>query len=71
MVNNLDMKKTLLIALASFAAIAACQKNGFTVSPSQTGSIYATMEEVTDTRTSMDVDNNIRWSNGDRIIGLT
>lgn len=70
MVNNLDMKKTLLIALASFAAIAACQKNGFTVSPSQTGSIYATMEEVTDTRTSMDVDNNIRWSNGDRIIGF-
>lgn len=68
--NCLDMKKAIFIVLASLAAITACQKNVHPVKPSHTGSLYATMEEFTDTRTYMDADNNIRWSNGDRIIGF-
>lgn len=62
------MKKNILIALVSLAAITACQKNGLPIIESQTGSLRVTIEEVTSTRTSMDADNNIRWSNGDRII---
>lgn len=68
--NYPDMKKTILIALASLAAISACQKNGLPVPSSQTGSLYATIEGIADTRTYMDDDNNIRWSEGDRIIGF-
>ena len=58
--NCLDMKKAIFIVLASLAAITACQKNVHPVKPSHTGSLYATMEEFTDTRTYMDADNNIR-----------
>lgn len=68
--NYPDMKKTILIALASLASISACQKNGLPVPSSQTGSLYATIEGIADTRTYMDDDNNIRWSEGDRIIGF-
>ena len=70
MVNDLVMKRITLIASAAIIAITACQKNEIPEQPSGTGVIYATMEEVIDTKTYMDSNNNIRWSEGDQITGF-
>ena len=64
------MKRIALIASAAIAAITACQRNELPEPASEIQVLYATMEEVTDTRTYMDTDNNIRWSEGDQITGF-
>lgn len=63
------MKKTLLTIFAAIAALASCQKNEITGQPEHSV-LTAHMEQVDATRTMMDEDNNIRWSEGDQIIAF-
>ena len=64
------MKRIAFLTLAAIATITACQKNEFPEPASETRALYAAIEEVADTKTYMDIDNNIRWSEGDQITGF-
>lgn len=70
MVKDPVMKRIALIAAGAIAVITACQKNELPEQMSGIYVLYATMEEVIDTKTYMDTDNNIRWSEGDQITGF-
>ena len=64
------MKKLFYAVIAMMAFFAACQKNEI-AAPSNDGQVlYATIEDLSATRTVLDEDNNIRWSEGDQIIGF-
>ena len=71
--NNLKilmiMKKILLAAAAALTALVACQKNEV-AAPAADSVLYATIEETDATKTYMDAHNNIRWSEGDQIVGF-
>ena len=71
--NNLkilmSMKKILLAAAAALTALVACQKNEV-AAPAADSVLYATIEETDATKTYMDSNNNIRWSEGDQIIAF-
>ena len=71
--NNLKiltiMKKILLAAAAALTALVACQKNEL-AAPAADSVLYATIEETDATKTYMDASNNIRWSEGDQIVGF-
>ena len=62
--------KRISILLAAALTLAACQKNE-TPSPSNEGAtLYATIEDVAATKTYMDANNNIRWSEGDQVVAF-
>ena len=62
--------KKISILLAAALTLAACQKNE-TPSPSNEGAtLYATIEETASTKTYMDSNNNIRWSEGDQVVAF-
>ena len=64
------MKKLFFAVIAMMAFFVACQKNEI-AEPSRDGQVlYATIEDWSSTRTVMDEDNNIRWSEGDQIVGF-
>ena len=63
------MKKILLAAAAALTALVACQKNEV-AAPAADSVLYATIEESDATKTYMDSNNNIRWSEGDQIVGF-
>ena len=64
------MKKNILSALAICAALLGCQKNEIS-EPSFLGvDLHATIEDGASTKTVMDENNNIRWSEGDQIIAF-
>ena len=63
------MKKILLAAAAALTALVACQKNEV-AAPAADSVLYATIEETDATKTYMDSNNNIRWSEGDQIVGF-
>lgn len=63
------MRKTLITIMAAIAALASCQKNEIT-ELQERSVITAHMEQVDATRTMMDEDNNIRWSEGDQIVAF-
>lgn len=65
----MKMKKTLFAIFATIAALVSCQKNEIAEQPERSV-LTAHMEEVDATRTAMDEDNNIRWSEGDQIIAF-
>lgn len=63
------MKKSVSVAiLALLVAMVSCQKQE--VSISDTGYLYAQIEDQPSTRTVMDDNNNILWSEGDKIIAF-
>ena len=65
-----SMKKLFFAVIAIMAFFAACQKNEI-AEPSRDGQVlYATIEDWSSTRTVLDEDNNIRWSEGDQIVGF-
>ena len=68
--NNLKiltiMKKIFIAAAAALTALVACQKNEV-AAPAADSVLYATIEETDATKTCMDSNNNIRWSEGDQI----
>ena len=63
------MKKILLAAAAALTALVACQKNEV-AAPAADSVLYATIEETDATKTYMDSNNNIRWSEGDQVIAF-
>ena len=63
------MKKQLLGLMTILTALGACQKNEVT-SLSEDVTIHATIEEKDATRTVMDENNNILWSENDQIIAF-
>ena len=71
--NNLKilmiMKKILLAAAAALTALVACQKNEV-AAPAADSVLYATIEESDATKTYMDANNNILWSEGDQIVAF-
>lgn len=52
------------------ALLCGCQKDHVSELAQERGTIQATIEEISATRTVMDEDNNIRWSEGDQIVGF-
>lgn len=66
----MSMKK-LLLALAAVAVMSsACQKAEVEAPVNEGRVLDATIENIAVTRTVMDEDNNIRWSEGDQIVGF-
>lgn len=63
------MKKSL-IYIASLTLIAACNKVESPVPVQDTDILIAQIEQETSTKTYMDASNNIRWSEGDQIVGF-
>ena len=64
------MKKTLFLLFA-LIGIAACRdKELEEVLPLDKGTLYASMESIGATRTSMDQDNNVIWSEEDEIVAF-
>ena len=64
------MNKLFSAIVSAVVLFAACQKNEI-AEPSRDGQVlYATIEDWSSTRTVLDEDNNIRWSEGDQIIGF-
>ena len=63
------MKKIFIAAIAALTAITACQKNEV-AAPAADSVLYATIEENNETKTYMDSNNNIRWSEGDQVIAF-
>ena len=64
------MKKNILSILEICAALFGCQKNELSETLSSGGDLHATIADETSTRTVMDDQNNIRWSEGDQIIAF-
>lgn len=52
------------------ALLCGCQKDPVSELTQGRGTIQATIEEISATRTVMDENNNIRWSEGDQIVGF-
>ena len=63
------MKKTAII-LAAILSLAACNKSETIVPIADHNTLYAQIEQETATKTYMDLNNNIRWSEGDQIVGF-
>ena len=63
------MKKSF-IYIAALALIAACNKAESPVPSQGSDVITAQIEQETATKTYMDAHNNIRWSEGDQIVGF-
>ena len=64
------MNKLFSAIVSAVVLFAACQKNEI-AEPSRDGQVlYATIEDWSSTRTVLDEDNNIRWSEGDQIVGF-
>lgn len=61
------MKKILFNLLVTLSVVAACQKNESVVLTNCSESLVGKMETMQSTKTSMDENNNVLWSNGDQI----
>ena len=64
------MKRNILYALAVCATLFACQKNEISETLPSVGELHATIEDDASTKTAMDENNNIRWSEGDQIVAF-
>ena len=63
------MKKSVLLVLASALAVSACYKNELVESLPKSD-LHVVIEEGFVSKTAMDADNNIYWSDGDMLIGF-
>ena len=64
------MKKKILSAIAICAALFGCQKNEFSETQFSGVELHATIEGDAFTKTVMDENNNIRWSEGDQLVAF-
>ena len=64
------MKRIFTSILSAALLLTACQMSDLSTPSSEEGFLYATIEEVAATKTYMDINNNIRWSEGDQIVGF-
>ena len=65
--NDNVMKKIIFSALAVCALICGCQKNDLSKTSEENDKLYVTIEDVASTKTLLDEDNNVRWSEGDQL----
>lgn len=63
------MKRISILLLAALT-LAACQKNETPSTLNEGATLYATIEETASTKTYMDANNNIRWSEGDQVVAF-
>ena len=68
--NLTIMKRNLLSILAISAALFSCQKNEIYEPSSSSVDLHATIEDQTFTKTYMDENNNIRWSEEDQVVAF-
>ena len=64
------MKKNILSALAICAALFGCQKNEISETRTSGVELHATIEDDASTKTVMDENNNIRWSEEDQVVAF-
>ena len=64
------MKRNLLSILAISAALFSCQKTNMQESVQNGIVLQATIEELASTKTYMDENNNIRWSEEDQVVAF-
>lgn len=64
------MKRLFMPVLTSAMVFAGCQVNDITSPLLEDNMLYASIEETAFTRTSMDLDNNVRWCEGDQIVAF-
>ena len=64
------MKKTFLTVLAAVLTIVSCHKNEQNFLSPKDAILSATIEEVSATKTFMDDNNNVRWSQGDQVVAF-
>lgn len=62
-----NMKRTIFTFIAVISALTSCQKHEV---PFESKILTAKIEEVTQTKTNMDYNNNICWSSGDQVIAF-
>ena len=63
------MKKSIFTLFAAAITLAACQKNEIQ-DPHLAKVLHARIEQIADTKTSMDKNNNILWSEGDQVVAF-
>lgn len=63
------MKRSALILFTVMTLVSSCYEKELT-GPRSDGMLYAQLEGLGDTRTSMDDSNNILWSEGDQIVAF-
>ena len=64
------MKKLFLAAFAVFAVLTACQREELAQPISEYDELNVSIEEMTLTKTCMDEDNKVLWSDDDRIVAF-
>ena len=64
------MNKSFLFLLAAAMTLAACQKTEISAPSTEGAVLSATIEDVASTKTYMDADNNILWSEGDQVVAF-
>ncbi len=64
------MKKLFFAAFAAFAVLAACQREELAQPISEYDELNVSIEEMTLTKTCMDEDNKVLWSDDDRIVAF-
>ena len=64
------MKKNILSILAICAALLGCQKNEISETRPSGVELHATIEDDASTKTVMDENNNIRWSEEDQVVAF-
>lgn len=62
--------KKISIILAAALTLAACHKNAISEPSLSEVDLYATIGDETSTKTVMDENNNIRWSEGGQIVAF-
>ncbi len=62
--------KKISIILAAALTLAACHKNAISEPSLSEVDLYATIGDETSTKTVMDENNNIRWSERDQIVAF-
>ena len=64
------MNKSFLFLLAAAMTLAACQKTEISAPSTEGATLSATIEDVASTKTYMDANNNICWSEGDQVVAF-
>ena len=64
-----DIRKKILFTAFICSLLASCQVNEI-IEQRDIDEIYARIECDVETKTNMDADNNIRWSEGDQVVAF-
>ena len=71
LITRINTMKNLLLPIITFALAVSCQEAELTpVIDVEDGCLYGTMESMNETKTSMDENNNVLWSEGDQLVAF-